>query len=102
MVLPPSLSRSVSSLFLFILSWELNNITEAIVAVSGFDHGKVTDCFNQIVVLLNVAIADLKVTVAAKLALDALLTINGLACTIADLAGVVYALLLVRICANRC
>lgn len=79
---------------------KLNSVTEAIVAVPGFDHGKVTDCFNQIGVLLGVAIADLKVTIAAKLALEGLLILNGVACTLADLGGIVYALLLVRIGPN--
>lgn len=99
--LSPLLPTLVSASLFFLKNsfyyGELNNITEAIVAIEGFDHGEVTDCFNQIAVQLNIAIADLKVTVAAGVTLDLLLILNGVVCSLGDLAGVVYGLLFVRI-----
>lgn len=68
---------------------------EAAVNVEGgaknVDHGLVIDLLGEIVDLLKDALEELKVIVVA------LLTLNGVACTIAELAGVVAGLLIVRI-----
>ena len=85
---------------LFCVLMRLKNITAAIVAVEGFDHADVTDCFNQISVLLTAAIGDIQVLIAAKVDADVLLTVNGVVCTVADVAAAVFALLKVRIGPN--
>jgi len=64
-----------------------------IIKVKDFDHVKVIDLVKQIIVFLNVAIAELKITVAAKLTAEVLLTIGGVVHVVADLAVIVYALL---------
>jgi hypothetical protein len=66
---------------------------EIIIKAKDFDHAKVTVIIKDIVVLLNDLIVDLKVTVAAKLSADVLLTIGGVVCTVAELGAVVFALL---------
>jgi len=66
---------------------------EVIIKAKDFDHVKVTGLINEIIVILKVAIAELKVTVAAKLSAEILLTIGGVVCTVAELGAVVYGLL---------
>ena len=55
------------------------------------DHGLVIDLLQEIVDLLHAALKDLKEIVVAEL------TLNGVACTLAELASVVAGLLTVRI-----
>lgn len=47
----------------------LNPVTEAIIAVDGFDHAKVTDLVLGIVVILQGVVVDLTATVNASLGL---------------------------------
>ena len=68
---------------------------EAAVKVEGgpknVDHDLVIDLLGEILDLLKVALEELKLIVVA------VLTLNGVACTIAELARVVAGLLIVRI-----
>lgn len=82
----------ISILFCY---FNLNSFLDAAVNVGGggkkIDRGLVIDLLGEIVVLLEIAVTDLEEVVVAEL------TLNGVACTLRQLAEVVTGLLIVRI-----
>jgi hypothetical protein len=77
--------------------WHWPGGLEAIVQVSDFDHGQVTALINEIVELLETLVTELQVAISANLSVDAILTVNGVVCTVEAVAQIVFALLQVRI-----
>lgn len=71
----------------------LNTIPEAIIAVDGFNHQSVIDLVLKIVVILQGVIVDLQAVVDAKVDLGAILLLDGKACTLNDLAVLLYGIL---------
>ena len=90
------LGTLVSNHIFITLVFQLNHITEAAVNVDGgaknVDHGLVISLLREIVVLLHVALKDLKGVAVVK---D--FTLNNVACTLRGLVGIITDLLIVRI-----
>ena len=93
-VLSSSLSKSVSIHISFSFQY-LNDILDAAVNVEGgvtnIDRSLVIGLLGEIVVLLQIALKDLKVIVVADL------TLNGVASSLRELAEIIINLLIVRI-----